>query len=476
MNRASLQPLFEPRSVAVVGASSNRGKAGYFLLRNIMDGGYKGRVYPVNPHARRLLGCRTFRSVREIPEVVDLVFLIVANSLVKPVLLECAERKVKAVVIVTAGFGEVGQKGAEDQRELEAIIRSSGMRALGPNSVGFINAANRLVASFVPFRQWPEGPVSIAAQTGVFAGAYADELSAQSTQRIGFSKSVCFGNKIDVDETDFLNYAGEDPATRVIALHLESIKRPREFLAAASRVKRAKPIVVLKTGRSEEGARAAASHTGALAASDRVVDAAFQQYGIVRAETLRDLIGIAKSFAWQPLPKGKRVGIVTFSGALGVMALDEMKGAGLELARFSPSTVTAISAVLPEWQPVQNPADVWMALGGGPRQAHERILAAVLADPEVDILLCILLPIPNTDFPNVTAVFSRLKRRGKPVFLVMIGGQVKKRWLAEIETLRIPSFSEPSAAVVAIKAMCFYAERRARRCPDPSWQQPGRPL
>jgi acetyltransferase len=239
-------------------------------------------------------------------------------------------------------------------------------------------------------------------------------------------------------------------------------------------VKQIKPIVVLKTGRTVEGARAAASHTGSLAASDRVVDAAFQQYGIVRAERLCDFMGIAKAFAWQPLPKGRRVGIITFSGALGVMALDEMNDAGLELARFSPATVSAISALMPEWQPVQNPADVWMALGNDPGRAHERILTATLADPQVDLVLCILLPIPNTDFANVKAVFSRLKRVGKPVFLVMMGGHVKKRWLEEIETLRIPNFPEPRAAVVAMKAMCFYAERRARPCPDPLWEQPER--
>jgi acetyltransferase len=254
-----------------VGASANPGKAGYYLLRNILDGGYRGEVYPVNPNGGRLLGCRSHSTIREVPKPIDLAFLVVSKPLVKPMLLERAERKVKAVAIVTAGFAESGGQGARDQRELQAIIQAGGMRALGPNSVGFINASRKLVGSFLPFRRWPEGPVAMAAQTGVFAGAYADELSTESTQRIGFSKSICFGNKIDVDEADFLNYAGEDWQTRVIALHLESLKRPREFLAAASRVKRAKPIVVLKTGRSEEGARVAASQSGSLASSDRVV-------------------------------------------------------------------------------------------------------------------------------------------------------------------------------------------------------------
>jgi len=472
LNPSSLQSLFEPRSVAAVGASANPGKAGYFLLRNILDGGYQGEVYPVNPHAGRLLGCRSYSTIREVPKPIDLAFLVVSKPQVKRMLLECAERKVKAVAIVTAGFAETGSQGAGDQRELQAIIQAGGMRALGPNSVGFINASRKLVGSFVPFRTWPEGPVAIAAQTGVFAGAYADELSAESTQRIGFSKSICFGNKTDVDEADFLSCAGEDQQTRVIALHLESLKRPREFLAAASRVKRAKPIVVLKTGSSEEGARATASHSGSLASSDQVVDAAFRQYGIVRAESLQDLMGITKAFAWQPLPRGNRVGIVTFSGALAVMALDQMQDTGLELARFSPATIRKIGALLPPWQPVQNPADVWMALASGPRLAHEQILDAVISDPQVDLMLAVLLPIPNADFTAVPQVFRKIRGRQprKPIFLVVLGGQAKQRWLAELEALSFPNFPEPKSAVMAMNAMCFYAENRSRNCLDPLWR------
>jgi acetyltransferase len=294
----TLKALFEPQSVAVVGASPRQGKAGYFLFRNILEGGFGGRLYAVNPNAKRVLGQRSYGSVLDLPERPDLAVLVVPNPLVKPAFLECAEKKVKVAVIVTAGFSEIGKEGAKAEQELRKIISGTGLRAVGPNSVGLVNAGHKLIASFVPFRRWPEGPIAIAAQTGIFAGAYADQISQLQSQRPGFSLSLCFGNKIDIDETDFLEYAGQDTRTKVVALHLESLNRPREFLATASRVKREKPLIVLKTGRTEQGARAAASHTGSLAASDRVVDAAFRQYGLIRAESLEELLGIAKALAW----------------------------------------------------------------------------------------------------------------------------------------------------------------------------------
>lgn len=476
MKGSPMGAFFAPRSVAVVGASSSRGKAGYFLFKNIIDGNYRGRVYPVNPGAKRIRGRKSYASISELPEAVDLAFLVVSHAQVAPVLRDCALKKVKAVAIVTAGFAEVGEKGRKSQAEIARIIRDAGMRALGPNSVGLVSAPNRLMGSFVPFPKWPAGTVAIAAQTGIFTGAFADELAEQRTQRIGLSRSICLGNAMDVDEVDFLEYAVKDPATKVVALHLESFRRPRALLSAANRGRQKKPVIVLKTGRTEDGARAAASHSGALASQDRVVNAALKQYGIVRADTLEEFIGITKAFAWQPLPRGNRVAIITLSGALGVMAVDEMHGTGLRLAQFGSATVRMIGALMPEWQPVRNPADVWMALGSGPRRAHEEILGATLADRGVDMVLCILLPIPNADFPRVREVFGNLKRAhpGKPLFLILIGGRVKQRWLRELEPLHLPVYSDPRSAVRAMEAMRFYAEQGSRICPDPLLRESGR--
>jgi acetyltransferase len=478
MPHRTLRPFFAPRSIAVVGASSTRGKAGYFLFRNLLEGGYQGRLYPINPGSKRVLGCRTYSSIRDVPERVDLAFLIVSGAHVMQVLQDCANRRVKAVTIVTAGFAEVGEEGRARQMEIAALLRDNGIRAVGPNSVGLVSAPNNLMGSFVPFPRWPAGRVAIAAQTGIFTGAFADQMSVRSTQRLGFSRSLCLGNSIDIDEVDFIEYAGADPHTDVIAVHLESFKRGRAFLSAANRIKRTKPIVVMKTGRTEAGARAAASHSGALAARDRVVDAALRQYGVVRAKTLDDFIGISQALAWLPRPAGSRVGVVTLSGAMGVMAVDEMEGTGLTLASFAPETVAAIARYLPSWQPVRNPADVWMALSAGAEQAHARILDAVLADRGVDMLLSILLPIPNADFAAVRKVFARLQRehREKPIVLVLVGGLVKERWLSALEPLKLPVYSDPGAAVRALEAVRFAVEHRTRICADPLLPQAERVL
>jgi acyl-CoA synthetase (NDP forming) len=476
MTESALRPFFAPRSVAVVGASSTKGKAGYFLFRNLLEGGYRGRLYPINPGSKRVLGCRTYASIRDVPGPVDLAFLIVSAAHVVQVLRDCADRGVKAVTIVTAGFAEVGEEGRARQMEIADMLRKSRIRAVGPNSVGLVSAPNQLMGSFVPFPTWPAGRVAIAAQTGIFTGAFADQMSARSTQRLGFSRSLCLGNSIDIDELDFIEYAGADPQTDVIAVHLESFKRGRAFLSAANRIKRTKPIVVMKTGRTEEGARAAASHSGALAARDRIVDAALRQYGVVRAKTLDDFMGITQALAWLPRPRGNRLAIVTLSGAMGVMAADEMDGTGLTLARFAPATVAAMSRYLPSWQPVRNPADVWMALSMGAEEAHANVLGAALDDRGVDMLLCILLPIPNADFSAVRQVFARLQRAhpDKPIVLVLVGGAVKERWLRALEPLRLPVYSDPAAAVRALEAVRFFVERQTRACADPLLTEPER--
>ena len=467
--QSPLDAFFAPRSIAVVGASATPGKAGHFLLKNILDGGYEGEVYPINPGATEILGRPSFPSVEETPEPPELAFLVVSNELVVPVLHACVRRKVRAVMIVTAGFGELGEEGVASQQEVARIVKEGGVRAAGPNSVGLVSAGHHLMGSFVPFRRWPDGPVAIAAQTGIFSGAYMDEMAERETQQLGFSRSICLGNTVDVDEADFVEYAAADPATRVIALHLESFRRPRAFLAVASEARRHKPVVLLKTGRTEAGALAAASHSGALASEDRVVRAALRQYGIVRVETLEEFMGTLKAFAWQPVPRGPRVGIVTLSGALGVMAVDEMSGTALELAQFAPETRLAIGRLMPEWQTVGNPADMWMALGSGRREAHEQVLGSVLDDPGVDMMLCILLAIPNADFPEVHDVFERLTRShpDKPVFLIVMGGQVRERWLTELDPLQLPAYADPRSAVRAMEAMWFHAENRDRISPDP---------
>ena len=292
---------------------------------------------------------------------------------------------------------------------------------------------------------------------------------ARTVQRIGICKSVAFGNKIDLDETDFLEYAWKDPATQVIALHLEGLSRLRTFFSLANRVKCEKPIIVLKAGRTDLGAQASASHTGSLAVDDELLGHALRQYGLVRADDLEEFLEYMKAFSYQPLPQGNRVGIVTFSGANGVMASDELRQHGFELADFTDSTWQRIKKVLPPWQPATHPLDLWAALGAGNRRVHEEGILSVLDDENTDAVLVILLALSNADFDGMHEIYqaARQQHPEKPLFTIMLGGDVKDKWLSEIEGLKMPVFETTRMAFKSLQAMHWYAQIRDRMQPEP---------
>lgn len=466
-----MKSLLEPESIAIIGASATEGKSGYILMKNLIDNGFRGRVYPINPGTTEILGYKAFPTVLDVQDKIDLAFLLLPGQFVKEMLVQCAQKKINSAVIVSAGFGEVGEEGLKIQRDLEDLIRKTGVRCIGPNTIGLVNMQANLVASFVPFLNWMDGPVAIGAQSGIFAGALADELMEMKTQRFGICKSLSFGNMIDLDETDFLEYAWNDSASKIIALYLERIKRPRAFISLANKVKKDKPIIVLKSGRTDYGAKAALSHTGSLAIKDNLVDISFRQYGVIRTYTIEEFLSTVKAFAYQPLTQGDRVGIITFSGASGVMASDEIYQMNLKLAEFMPETQNRIKDIMPEWQPVHNPADLWVALGiGRNKRVYEESIHAVLEDQNVDVLLCILLGLPNSDISDMRDVFENAIRLypGKPIFIVIIGGKIKERWITELEGLNIPIYSETSLAIKAIKAMHQYNTIKDIQLPDPS--------
>ncbi|HEY7676981.1 MAG TPA: CoA-binding protein, partial [Candidatus Methylomirabilis sp.] len=247
----NLRSLFEPASIAIIGASATEGKAGHTVLRNLLDHGYQGALYPVNARGGAILGLTAYPDLAAIPGPVEAAFVIVPAERANEAVRACAARGVRAGIIVSSGFAEAGPEGERREAELRAAVQASGMRCIGPNTVGYVSMARRLVGSFVPYDRWEDGPVAVAAQSGVFAGVLAEEWMHQPTQRFGIRMSVSFGNKIDVDEADFLDYAGDDPQVGVVALHLEAIRRPRELLAAAARVVPRKPVIAFKTGRSE---------------------------------------------------------------------------------------------------------------------------------------------------------------------------------------------------------------------------------
>lgn len=468
-NGNDIRAVLEPRSIAVIGASSDPAKTGHVLFKNIVVNGFPGKVYPINPKADEILGIKAYPKILDVPDDIDVVFFLLPGQFVPTLYEDCKKKGVKAAVIIAAGFAEVGEEGAKQQKMLVDLVKSTGVRCVGPNSIGFINMDQQLVASFILFENWEDGSIALAGQSGIFAGAVADQVMHRTVQRIGIGKSVVFGNKIDLDESDFVEWAWKDPKSEIVALYIEGMRDPRRFLSVANRAKRDMPIIVLKPGRTGFGARASASHTGSLALDDKLVDHAFRQYGVTRAYDLEEFLEFMKAFSFQPLPKGNRIGIATFSGANGVMACDELSERGFELAEFEPETYKRIEKFLPEWQPVTNPLDLWAAMGAGNRLAHEEGLLSVIDDKNVDAVLVILLALANADFDGIREVFANAMERhpDKPIYVVALGGKVKDRWLKEIEGLKVPVFENTHIAVKALTAALRYAQDRERLQPDP---------
>ena len=464
-----IRAVLEPKSVAVIGASTNPTKTGHVLLKNIVVNGFPGKVYPINPTADEILGLKAYPKILDVPGDIDLVFFLLPGKFVPTLFEDCHKKGVKAAVIIAAGFAEVGGEGKKEQEKLAALIRKTGVRALGPNSIGFINMDQNLVASFILFENWEDGSIALGGQSGIFAGAVADQLMTRTVQRIGIGKSIIFGNKIDLDESDYLEWAWKDPGTDQVALYLEGMQNPRRFFSIANKAKADLPIVVLKPSRTKAGAKASASHTGSLALDDTIVDHAYRQYGITRAYDLEEFLEYMKVFQYQPLPQGNRVGIVTFSGANGVMASDELEASGFVQAEFSPRTQKRINKFIPEWQPPLNPLDLWAALGAGNRLAHEEGILSVLDDENVDAVLVILLGLANADFEGIREVYQKAKELHpeKPLYSVLLGGAVKQRWLKEVDGLNMPFFETTRIAIKALTAARRYAIDRERQQPDP---------
>jgi len=462
--------VLEPRSIAVIGASTDPGKTGHVLFKNIIVNGFDGEVYPINPKAEEILGRKAYPNILAVPGDIDLVFFLLPGKFVPTLFKDCQQKGVKAACIISAGFAEAGEEGAEQQAILSELIKETGTRCLGPNSIGFINMDQNLVASFILFETWEDGSIALGGQSGIFAGAVADEVMKRAVQRIGIGKSVIFGNKIDLDETDFVRWAMNDANTKIVAMHLEGMQDPRAFLSVANQAKRDMPIIVLKPGRTSAGAKASSSHTGSLALDDTLVDHALRQYGLTRAYDLEEFVEYMKVFQYQPLPQGNRVGIVTFSGANGVMSSDELFERGFEVvAEFAPETNQRLEKFLPEWQPPANPLDLWAAMGAGNRLAHEEGILSVINDPGVDAVLVILLALANADFDGIEEVFASAmaQQPGKPIYVVSIGGDVKQRWLKEMDSLKVPVFDNTLIAVKCLTAVRGYALNKDGMQPDP---------
>jgi acetyltransferase len=447
-----ISPLVAPRSIAVIGASTNPSKSGGVLFDNLVKGGFHGPLFPINRSAPEIMGRKAYATLADVPQKVDLVYIVLPQQHVEEAVKQCAAAGARAACIITAGFSEASAKGRGDEDRLREIATGAGLLLAGPNTIGMVNAEVGMMGSFVHFPRWESGGISLFTQTGIFTGALMLQMMTSAAQRLPVGKSIDVGNKVDVDEADFLDFVAEDSATKVVGFYIESIRDPRLFLERARAVRRTKPIVLLKPGRTRDGSKASAAHTGSPASDDETLDAALAQSGIARAEDEDEFLNALRALSMLPKPGGRRVGIATTSGALGVIATDLAVHNGLELARFEPATLAAMRSILPEWLEPANPYDFWIGIDvKGAREAHEVGLRAVFADPHVDLVLCTLLAPGNADFPEFGALVRGLRQAyDKPVAMVVYGGDAARRWTADLDGANVPIFTTTRAAVRAL--------------------------
>lgn len=449
---ASMKSFFQPRTVAIVGAGRERGKIGSEILHNMLEAGYTGRLVAIHPTATEIDGVPAVRRVTDVPGEIDLVVISVPAKVVSEIVDDCIEKRVKALVIITAGFAETGTGGRSLEADILAKVRRAGIRVVGPNCMGLLNTDPdvRLNATFAP--EWPPaGTVAMSTQSGALGLAilsYAKELN------IGLSTFVSVGNKADVSSNDLIQYWSHDPRTSVILLYVESFGNPRKFAQIARRVGRRKPIVAVKSGRSASGARAASSHTGALATSDVIVDALFRQAGVIRTGTLEELFDVAMLLANQPIPRGKRVAILTNAGGPGILAADACEANGLKLPALSDETTTALRSFLASEASVANPVD--MIASASPEQ-YERALKTVLADDAIDSVLVIFIPPLITKLEDVAAAVRRAAEHqgDKPVIGIFMSAKGAASIVAPI-----PCYQFPEAAAVALARAAEYGSWR----------------
>lgn len=454
-----LDAIFRPQSIAVLGVTNTPGTVPHDIFVNLLSAKFQGVVYPVAPRKRHIAGVRAYDYVLDIPDPVDLAILVFPGAVCEQALKQCVQKGIKAAIIISAGFREIGPAGLERERRTKAIASEAGMRIIGPNCLGVINTEPHVLLNASFARAMPAaGNIGFLSQSGALCTAVLDYAQGKG---IGFSKFVSLGNKADVDEVDLLEYLANDPQTSVILMYLESMSRGKDLIEVARRVTsegdHPKPVLAIKGGRTAAGAAAAQSHTGALAASDVVCNAVFEQAGIIRSSSLEEMFNSAQLLSYQPLPRGKRLAIVTNAGGPGVMATDAAIEQGLELARFSPETTVKLKKALPAAANMKNPIDV---IGDARDDRYVAAMEAVFTDEGVDQVLVILTPQSMT---NITAiakavctVHDRFRSSGKTLACSFMGAKDVAQGIQILQQHLIPHYILPEWATDAMtKAVHF---------------------
>lgn len=461
--RDELKSFMEPRSIALVGVPRRTGRLSLNILENLLEYGYKGKVYPVNPHAREIAGVKVYPALEAVPDEIDLALIATPRPSVLPVVQECARKRIKAVAILTQGFADFDEGGKAMEEEMVRMLRGAGSRLLGPNTLGVANAYIRLNTSFAR-PEVTEIPVGVIAQTGSFF---------TGTQRfLPSGKSIDLGNTSDVDFCDALEYFEDDLETKVIGLYVEGIRNGRRFREVARRVAMKKPVIALKSGRSRWGLQAARSHTAQLTGSDHVYDAAFRQCGVMRAADIEEQGDLARAFCRLPLMRGKGLGVVTMSGSAGVLAADACQDHGLEMAHLLPETKAAISEMSLPWVNIQNPVDVWPAIFSETKSSlldrymrvSRDVLEKVAGDPTVDGILFIAGVMNPRDVLDPTEVVVEIAEAfpHKPI-VCMVHGRNSPAITERLErTEKTVVFPSCERAVRALGRLRKYAEFREK--------------
>ncbi len=452
-----LDAIFSPHTVAVVGATDRPGSVGRAVLWSLVSSPFGGTVYPVSEKRASVLGIKAYHTVEEIPEQVDLAVIVTPADSVPVVIGQCVAAGVRGAIVISAGFKEHGERGQELERQVLEQLRESGMRLIGPNCLGVMNPISGLNATFASNSMARAGNVAFISQSGALCTAILDWAQQEL---VGFSGFVSVGSMLDVGWGDLIDYFGNDPRTHSIVMYMESVGDARSFLSAAREVSLNKPIIVIKAGRTEAAAHAAASHTGTLAGSDEVLEAAFRRCGVLRVQTIADLFYMAEVLSKQPRPKGPRLAIVTNAGGPGVLAADSIIAAGGELGELSPATMEQLNQMLPPHWSHSNPVDI---LGDALPDKYAKVVEIVASDPGNDGLLAVTCP-QGMSHPTLTAerLVPFAKGLGKPVLACWMGGAEMTPGIHILNQAGIPTFPYPDTAARIFHYMWRYTLPAAR--------------
>jgi acetyltransferase len=442
-----LESLFNPGAIAVIGASADAGKVGHAVLSNLQRFKFHGRLYPVNPSGGEILGLKAYPRVSDIKQETDLALIVIPARLVPDSLRECAAAGIASAIVISAGFKEAGKDGTLLEEELKKIGKEHGMRILGPNCLGLINTANDMNATFAA-DMLPKGRIGFFSQSGAMGIAIMDWAIGND---VGFSKFISLGNKADLSEIDFIEYFMKDPGTDLILGYIEDVVDGRRFMEIAQKATKVKPIILLKSGGTEAGARAASSHTGALAGSDTAFEAAFKQTGVIRAQGVQDLFDTALAFSEGKVPAGNGLLVITNAGGPGIIAADTAERLGIELPHMTKESIMEMAKKLPPNATVFNPVDV---IGDATSGRYAAVLEQATRDPNVDGMLVILTPQAMTDMEKTAeVVIATAKSTDKPIITSFMGEKRVRSAIDKLKAASIPNFSYPEAAVKAFKRL-----------------------